>query len=205
MAVRVVEALEVVHVAQHEREAHPALDLADDVGVEGPPVGEACERVVGGLVAQPHGLLGGAVRGHRLIGEQAQRLQARVGREQPVAWVVDPDEADPALAVLERDEQPVARPRVRSVAVKLGPVGDLVDLEPGGRHLTGQQVAARDLELLGEQGAQHLDRRPSLQRRPIERPAGGRHRDEGDVASLGQLDHHLVEAKGVLDAVADRL
>ena len=160
---------------------------------------------MGGLVAQPHGLLGRAVRGHGLVGEQTQRLQPGVRRQQPVARLVDPDEPDPALAVLQRHDQPVARPRVRPAPVELGLVGHLVDADPGRRHLAGQQIAPRDLELVREQRAQRLDGRAAVHRRPVECPTGGRHRDERPVAAVGQLDHHLVEAEGVLDPVAYRL
>ena len=55
--------------------------LAPEPRAEGAPVEEPGERIVGRLVAQLQRLVGGLQRGHRLVREQPQRLEARRGWE----------------------------------------------------------------------------------------------------------------------------
>ena len=78
VAARVVDGLEVVQVAEQQREAGSPFDLAHQPGAERAPVGQPGERVVGRLVTQARRLLGGVDRRHRLVREQPQRLQRAV-------------------------------------------------------------------------------------------------------------------------------
>ena len=103
----VVDELEPVEVAHHQREGLPvalrARQLEPQPARERAPVEQPRERIVLGQephLAEPVGRL---EDGGGLVREHPQRLQQRPRGQQPVARVVDPDQAHhPCVAVVQR-------------------------------------------------------------------------------------------------------
>ena len=112
VAERVVDALEVVEVANQQRRGARAGrgDMAVDVTLEVAPVAQAGEQVVLGEAAHRLELAQGLDRPDRLVGERAQRLQPLAARHHAVGGIVGPDQArDSALAVVKgRRARPTA-------------------------------------------------------------------------------------------------
>ena len=150
MPVLVVKGLERVHVAEGEREApavaRRARRLRLQVAHERPAVAEAGQRVVVGEVAQLAQARGGLEHGRGLVGEDPERLQGLDAREQPVARVLDPDQAQQlARRGAQRYEEAVVLPRPRAAA---RPLRRAAEIDPGGDRgaLRGEQEAAVALE-----------------------------------------------------------
>ena len=117
VAQRVVDALEVVEVADQQRDRAAAGDGGLHARLEAAAVAQARQRVVLGEVAHPGQLVRRLDRGRRLVGERAQRLEPARRRDEAIGGVVDPDHADHgAGAAVERDEQPVAVPGAPAAA-----------------------------------------------------------------------------------------
>ena len=119
MAVAVVDLLEPVQVEHDQREWAPVAARPSDFGVEvadeRAPVQEVRERVVIRQEPELRELVRGRERRRRLVREDPQRLQALLARQEPVARLVGPDDADhAAVRVAERDDEPVVVPRVRA-------------------------------------------------------------------------------------------
>ena len=96
VAERVVDALEVVEVADQQRQlaARPSASIWASMPGSKPrrlrsPVSGSCSARWRRLLELARGL----DRAHRLVGERAQRLQRLVGGQQPVVRVVDPHQA----------------------------------------------------------------------------------------------------------------
>ena len=103
------------------------------------------------------------------------------GREQPVARVVDPDDAEHrAVAVVQRHEQPVPVPRPRAAAVQLGRVRRRVAGRAAQRAcVVRQQEAALDARTPGRAAARsRRDGRARPREQLLEPPAGGGARHE---------------------------
>ena len=200
VAERVVDALEVVEVADDERQrAAPAVEPV----LEAAAVAQAGQRVELGEVAHLRERAGGLDRADGVVGEGAQRAQLVDPRQQQVDRVVGPQEAQQrAGAVAQRDHQPVVVPRVRAAAV----VARGVD----GRHarLGGQRARRLGVEqhaaLLDELGRDHaLDgagREAAEARDEVEAHAGGG--QQPPVARLVEEDAGQLEAERVADPLA---
>ena len=125
MPVPVVQLLEAVQVAQHQRE-RPVV-AAGAGGFVGQPARERAaveqmrQRVVLGQVAHLFEVVRCVDRGRRLVGEHAQRLQHVSAGDQPVLGIVHPDDARQlAVSSGQRHQQPVAVPGQRPGTVALG-------------------------------------------------------------------------------------
>ena len=175
VAVGVVDALEVVEVAEGQDEApavaQGALDLGAQLAHEGAPVEQPGERVAIGLRAQLLDVPGGDHGHHRLVGEHPQGLQARRRGQQPVGRVVGPDAPDDlARLVVERHHEPVVVPGVRPAPVHgRGEGAALRRARDGGR--LRDQEAALDLEGGVQQRTDLVDRDAPLRRRGERRPS----------------------------------
>ncbi len=215
VAERVVDALEVVEVADQQRHGRAvpsrlrrraqagSRDVRVDVGLEVAAVAQARERVVLGQAAHRLELAQRLDGADRLVGERAQGLQPLAAREHVVGGVVDPDQArDRAVAAVERHDQPVAVPGVRAAAVALRRVEalDLLRRDPAGGLLVEQDAALPGERRIGERG--HLgDRRLGQLRDLGGRPAGAGARRQAPVA-LVERQHDLLEAQRLADAGA---
>ena len=163
------------------------------------------QRVVGGEVAQAVELARRLDRAHRLVRERAQRLQLSVGGQQAVLGVVDPDHAEePAVAVVQRHDEPVVVPGARPAAVVDRGV-DAVDL--GRRAALGlggvHHDAAVGQEGGVEQRRQDVERERREARDLLGREADARERHKVPAGVVGEEHHHLLEAERLADAVAD--
>ena len=209
MAVGVVDLLEAVEVADRQGKAAAvaarALDLGVELAHEGAAVEQAGERIAVGLPAQLLDVAGGDHGHHRLVGEDAQRLQARGARQETVGGVVRPDAPDDlARLVVERYHEPVVVPRGRPTSVHrrgerravrgARERGDLRDKE-----------AALDLEGGVQHSADLLDRDAPVGRHRQTRPPGDRARAQQPGVGVDEVDRHLLEVQRARDAVADLL
>ena len=145
----VVHVAEVVEVADQHRDGPARGDVLGDPRLEVALVAQAGNGVVRREVAEVLELPGRLDRADRLVGERAQRLQALRGGEQAVLGLVDPDHPrERAVAVVQRDEEPVVAPRQGAAAVAL-PAVQAVELGRGEQLglLAGEQHAALALVL----------------------------------------------------------
>jgi hypothetical protein len=143
-------------------------------------------------------------RGGCVVGEDSQRLQAVGRRHETVGGVVDPDDPEQrTLAVLQRDDQPVAVPRPRPAAVELRRVDVDVPLEPGPRLLVGEDVAAFPQKDLVEQRLDLSDAHGLALAHLPESPPRGRLRHECARLRVDERGADVAEVEGVPDARAD--
>ena len=201
---RVVHALEVVEVADQQRERPAGRDAPVHARTEAAPVAQARERVVLGEVGHARELAGRLDGRRGLVRERAQRLQARGRGQQAVGRLVRPDHAAQRPgAVVERDDEAVAVPGPRAAAVA-GRRVDRMQLlgQQRDRLVVLEQRAALLHELRVEQGRDGVQRRGRLAREVARLPADGRERAQRRVLALGQRDHDLGEAERVADARA---
>ncbi len=205
----VVDELEVVDVADDERElvavADGALDLGVELAHERAPVREARQRILVGQDAKLLELAGRHHRHRRLPGEERERLEPGARGQEQVLGLVGPDAPDDrAAGVAQRDVQAVAVPGPRAAAAA-------VDAELGVRLgaardglLVGQQVAAAELEGGVEQEQDLLGRHLPARLRAA-RPADRRARREQPARGVDELDDDLLEAERLADAAAHGL
>ena len=141
-----------------------------------------------------------------LVREDPQRLHELPRRDEPVLGIVGPDDGDHlALAVEERDDEPVPVPGPGATAVHHRPVHAVAGREPQHRLLVREQVAALDLERRVEKGRELPHRERSVLGQLVERPAGRRTRDEHPRPGVGELNRDLPEPQRVPDPLAGRL
>jgi hypothetical protein len=153
LAELVVDAGELVEVADEDGYGAARGDLVLDARLEVALVAHARQRVVGGEVAQVLELAGRLDGADRLVGERAQGLEALGLRHEAVLGLVDPhDPGERAVAVVQRHDQPVVLPRLRAAAVA-PPAMDVVQLGRGEELglLAGEQHAALVLVLRAQQ------------------------------------------------------
>jgi len=116
---------------------------------------------------------------------------------------VGPDHPDDlALAVVERDQQPVVVPGVRAAAVQHRGVGAGSAAQEAARLLARDQEAALDLEALVEQEPEVLE--PGGRAVVLHRPAHRRAYAQPARVGIRQVDRHLVEAERGADPLAYR-
>jgi hypothetical protein len=200
VAERVVDALEMVEVADHQRERGAALPQAV---LEAAAVAQPGQRVELGQLAQALEVAGGLDRADRVVGERAQRAQPVDAGEQQVDRVVGPQEAEQrAVAVAQRHHQPVVVPGARATAVVVRRV-DGRDAERGRHRVRGRAVEQHAALLLVLGRHHRVDRRGG--ERPdavevVEADAGGQ-----DELPVARLEEHggLLEPERVADALTD--
>ena len=207
MARTVVQLLELVEVAEHERERMAVAERAGGLDVElaheRTTVREPRERVVVGQELHFLEAGGGLERRGRLVGEQPERLHLLALGHEPVARVVRPDESlQRAVSILQRHDQPVSVPRVRPVAVQYGRVADVRHPRP--HDVERQEVTPLHLVLGVEERHQRRGRQ-SRRRRSGRAPARRRAWREPAAVRLGELDRDTLETEGAADAVGHAL
>ena len=117
MAETIVDALEMVQVADKQRDVSAAGDRFGQPA----PVAHAGQRVVGREVVQASALLDADLARGDLIGEQAHGAALVVGRQQPIARILDHDQpGQPVGAAEQRRHQAMVVPGQRPAAVARG-------------------------------------------------------------------------------------
>src|SRR6266566_1500148 len=122
MTKAVVELLETVEVAEHEREralvARRARRLAVEPLDERAPVQQPRERIVVGQKPKLVPVRRGDDRGRSLVGEDPERLELLLRRKETILRLIGPDQADHlAGRVAQRHDEPVPIPRAWPLAI----------------------------------------------------------------------------------------
>ena len=147
---------------------------------------------------------------HRVVREDAQRLEHVLGREQPALRLVGPEDApDRSVGVVERDHEPVMIPGCRTASVANRLVDDLAGVDPALGLVAWNEVAAGDLEARLEQLGDARKLEHGSPRLFVLVPTGARRWAKQLGALLAELDQDLVESErllhGLADGVEDRL
>jgi hypothetical protein len=208
MTEAVVELLETVEVAEHEREralvARRARSLAVEPLDERAPVQQPRQRVVVGKEPQLVLVRRGDDRGGCLVREDAERLQLLLRREETILRLVGPDQADHlAGGVAQRHDEPVPVPRARPLAVAVGGVRDLLPVDAALRLLAREQEAACDLEFRVEECRHVADARGRPHRLPVDPPPHRRARLQHARLAVDELGGDVFEAERIANAATD--